>query len=193
MDLSFIDTRSALTILHLIGVVIGAGGAIASDFMFFSSVKDERISHTEMRFLKLGSKMVWLGLSILFISGGLIFLGDVARYSVSTKFLAKMTIVGIITINGILFHIFHIPHLHRHAGTHFPSSDEFTRKLPVLVASGVVSMVSWMSALVLGSLHSIPYSYLSIMSLYFFALIIGITVGVLHIGRSIPTDHRRKE
>ncbi|MBI2013640.1 MAG: hypothetical protein HYS87_02330 [Candidatus Colwellbacteria bacterium] len=166
MDLGFLDYKTVLTIAHLLGVVVGMGGAVASDFMFFSSVKDERISHTEMRFLRLGSFMVWIGLGILVLSGTLLFFTNPEVYINSAKFLAKMTIVAVIAANGVFFHLVHIPRLHRHIGSHFKSSDEFMRTAPFLILSGVVSLVSWASALLLGSLRQIPYSYLEIIGLY---------------------------
>jgi hypothetical protein len=50
------------TILHLIGVAVGAGGAFAADYTFFQSVRDRKITKTEMSFIENSSKMVWLGL-----------------------------------------------------------------------------------------------------------------------------------
>jgi hypothetical protein len=39
-----------------------------SDAMFFTSMKDVKIEKMEIRFMRLGSIMVWLGLGILVIS-----------------------------------------------------------------------------------------------------------------------------
>ena len=173
------DFKTAFTIIHLFGVVIGGGGAFASDLIFFSSVKDRKISPTEMRFLHLGSKMVWLGLLIIIISGIFIFFSDIDKYLNSSKFLAKMTIVGIIILNGFVFHISHLPRLHRHINLHFPSSAEFKKNAPLLVASGAVSMVSWTSAIILGVMHSVPYSYPTIMAGYLIFLISAIIISLV--------------
>ena len=174
-----IGYHNILVIFHLLGVVIGMGGAIISDFMFFSSIRDEKISHTEMRFLQLGSKMVWFGLFIIIVSGFLIFYENSEKYLNSSKFLAKMTVVAVIIVNGAVFHAVHIPRLRRHVGAHFPSSDEFIRKAPLLIASGAISMVSWLSALILGVLKSLPYAYFEVMILYFAFVALGIITALL--------------
>lgn len=183
--IDFIDTRTLFIMIHLFGVAIGAGGAYLSDMMFFSSVKDKIISHTEMRFLTIGSRAVWIGLALLVLSGTGLFLSDIEGYMESSKFLAKMTIVGIIILNGIIFHMSHLPRMKRHAGQHFPSSDEFIRYRPLLAASGAVSIVSWTSALILGGLRSLPYTYADIMMVYAACVAIAALVAVFIVRRII--------
>lgn len=168
------ELKLIFTILHLFGVALGAGGAYMSDVMFFSSAKDDRISKTEFRFLTIGSRMVWIGLALLVLSGlGLFFL-NVEGYLASSKFLAKMTIVFIVFINGLIFHFSHLDRIKRHAGAHLPSSDEFMRKRPVLLASGAVSFVSWTFALILGAMHNVPFSYFEIMTGYLVVVLIAV-------------------
>ncbi|MDP3974836.1 MAG: hypothetical protein Q8P88_00920 [Candidatus Jorgensenbacteria bacterium] len=170
------DWHAVLNILHLLGVAVGAGGAFVSDAMFFSSVRDEKISTTEMRFLTMGSAAVWVGLALLFLSGlGLVWM-DPAHTLGSEKFWAKMTVVVIIFANGLFFRRFHIPRLARHVGEHFPSSDEFIRRVPLLLASGAVSAVSWVSAIVLGALRGVPYGYGTIMGAYLAFVFLGVVL-----------------
>ena len=145
---------------------MGAGSAFFSDLLFLKSTQDTVLSKREIRFLKLGGTVVWVGLCILALSGAGLFFLDMERYLVSSKFLAKMTIVAILIINGIIVHSSHIPRMARHANEHFPSSDEFMRKRPLLLLSGAVSFVSWTSALILGTLKSVPYTYETVMLLY---------------------------
>lgn len=175
-----------LLIIHLFGVILGAGGAFASDMMFFSSARDKMFSKTEMRFLKIGSMMVWTGLIILVLSGTGLFLQDTERYLASSKFLVKMTVVAVIFVNGIIFHLWHIPRLRRHMDHHYPSSDEFMRARPWLLASGAVSFTSWVFAFVLGSLRSIPLTYLQGVLLYVAALVAAISTAILIRGRVLP-------
>ncbi len=165
------DIKTIATIIHVFGAVLGAGGAYLSDAMFFSSVKDEKISRTELRFLRIGSRFVWIGLLILVLSGFVLFFLDTQKYLASSKFLAKATIVLIIIINGIIFHRVHLPRIHRHAGHHFPSSDEFMRHRPLLLASGAISFLSWTTVLILGKLKSVPLSYSTIMLAYLILII----------------------
>jgi hypothetical protein len=170
--------KTALAIAHLFGVAVGAGGAFMSDAMFMSSVKDSRFSKTEVRFLKLGSVMIWSGVALLVLSGLGLFSFDPARYLASSKFLAKMTIVTAIVVNGLVFHFWHIPLIHKHMGMHFPTSDEFMRKRSWIMASGAVSFVSWSSAIVLGALRGVPWSYPQIMGLYLAVLAAAVVIAV---------------
>lgn len=178
-NMDWIDDKTLWTILHLLGVALGAGGAYMSDLMFLSAIKDEKVNKTEMRFLRLGSLSVWIGLTALIVSGIGLFSLNPEGYLASTKFLAKMSIVFIIFLNGMLFHYWHLPRIDRHIDEHFPSSDEFMRLKPYLVSSGAVSVISWTFALILGAMKSVPYSYLNIMSLYALVIVVGIVVALL--------------
>ena len=181
------ELSSLYTIFHLLGVALGLGGALMSDSMFLKSLKDMKISKTEMGFLQGGSAMVWLGLIILIISGALLFSLNTERYLDSDKFLAKMTIVGIILLNGLFLHISLVPRLRRHIEGHLPSSDEFMRKRLYLFTSGAVSLVSWLSALVLGALHKVPWSYADIMGVYLLILVVT-AIGANLIGRRLVSN-----
>ena len=170
MELGFVDAKTALLIAHLFGVALGAGGAFISDAMFFSAARDSSISRTEFGFLMLGSRFVFAGLFVLIASGVALFSLDPERYLASSKFLVKMTIVAVIAVNGVFLHALHIPRLRRHIGAHFPSSDEFIRHRPFLLASGTVSLVSWGAAIALGVLKAVPFPYGSILGAYGAAL-----------------------
>jgi hypothetical protein len=77
-----------------------------------------------------------------------------------------MTIVAVIVLNGLMFHFWHFPLIHRHVEVHFSTSDEFMRRRAWVMASGAVSMTSWSTALVLGMLKSVPWTYPQIMGVY---------------------------
>jgi len=160
-----------------------------SDLMFFSSVRDRRITKTELRFMRIGSLMVWAGLAVLIVSGSSLFAGRPAYYLASPKFLLKMTVVAVIVFNGVVFHRYHIPRMHRHAGHHFPSSDEFMRARPWLLISGAVSFSSWLTAFLLGSLRSIPLTYVQGVLLYAAVLAVAMSGALLLRSRLLP-HHR---
>src|SRR3990167_9338122 len=113
--LSFIDARGWFGLLHLLGIALGAGGAYMSDLMFLFSAKDRVFSASEIKFMKLGSRMVWAGLALLIVSGIALVIIRPEIFLKSEKFWAKITIVGIILINGIIFHLVHLPRMTRQA------------------------------------------------------------------------------
>src|SRR3989344_6223322 len=132
------DFKLVYTIVHLIGVALGAGGAYMSDFIFMQSIKDRKITDTEYKFMSLGSRAVWTGLFLLIVSGIGLFSLDSETYLNSSKFQTKMAIVAILTLNGFYFVFAHIPLIKRHRDAHYPSSDEFRRKSVWMMFSGVV-------------------------------------------------------
>jgi hypothetical protein len=182
-----IELSLVLTIVHLFGVALGAGSAFLSDGMFFKSIKDQKINLTEVGFLKLGSSIVWIGLILLVVSGIGLFLQDPSGYLASSKFLAKMTIIAALIINGLIFHTTHVPRIMRHVDHHLPSSDEFMRKRMFLLASGAISVTSWVSAIILGALSHVPYSYTTIMLVYGTVLFFAVAVAYVFKEYIIPT------
>jgi hypothetical protein len=171
-----VEIKTILTILHILGVAIGAGGAFSADYIFFQCIKDKRISVKEMGFIENSSKMIWLGLFILFVSGIGLFLLDPIKYSESSKFITKMIIVLIIAVNGVIFHRSHIPILKKSVGSYLTTHKEFLKNKSLFILSGVVSIVSWLGALVLGSLRSISYSVGEALVIYFLIIFVGFIV-----------------
>jgi hypothetical protein len=186
-------TKEAFVILHLFGVAIGAGGAFMSDVMFMNSIRDKKFSNTEVRFLQLASNTVWIGVIILLLSGIGIVASDPATYLSSSKFLAKMTIVGMITINGLVFHYSHFPLIRRHVNVSISTSHEFLRKRAYIVASGAISVVSWSSAIILGALRNVQWSYVHIISAYAAVLVAVVAISVLCKDFILPSTARRRD
>lgn len=172
------DLKTLATIVHVFGAILGAGGAFVSDGIFFQSIKDGRIERKEIEFLELGSKFVWIGLGILTVSGLFLVSTDVQGYLTSAKFLAKASIVLVIALNGFVFHLIHIPHIKKHEGIVFAQSPTFLKKSGVLAISGAISLISWITTVVLGSLRFIPYNYVQIIAVYCFFVFI-VSVGAL--------------
>lgn len=171
-----ISLYSVLLLIHLFGIILGAGGAFVSDGIFFAALKDRIISGDELRILKAGSHFIWFGLFLLVISGIGLFLQDVERLSTSVKFISKMTVVVVIVANGVIFHLVHIPFIHGHLGKTLATKRKpaKARLIPFVLASGVISMVSWTATIVLGSLRSIPITYVGFLAVYSGAVAIGI-------------------
>jgi hypothetical protein len=176
MDFSFVEIKTILLIVHLVGLALGVGGAIISDVMFFRAIRDWRISKTEMAFLTLTSWAIGIGLGLLILSGLGMFSLDPEKYLASSKFLAKMTVVVILAVNAALLHFWHIPHFRHVAKKNLSTRTSFSKRRLAILVSGVISIVSWLSALVLGAFRSIPWSYETILSIYVFVLMCGFIV-----------------
>lgn len=172
--MEWIDIKTIYIIIHLFGVAIGAGGSFMSDVLFISTTKDRVLNKTELGILKLGSLFVWIGLFLLIVSGALLFSLNPEAYMQSDKFILKMIIVLIIAINGIIFHVVHTPRLVMLEGKRLSMSSRFKKFSKGMYCSGAISVVSWISALVLGSLRSIPVNVVIGFSIYLFIVLIAI-------------------
>lgn len=177
--LGFIDLKTFLTIFHLFGVALGAGGAIFSAVIFTKVMHDGRVTKDELDFIELASLLVSIGLGLLILSGASLFLTNPEGYLASSKFLAKMTIIAVLVVNGILIHSLHVPPLRAHIGDFLPTVEGFKKRSIYMYAGGAVSMTSWGAALVLGVFRSIPYSYELIMSIYIAVLVVAISTALI--------------
>lgn len=170
------DQKAVLVFFHIVGMAIGVGGATLSDILFFRFLRDMKISDGEADILGTFSQVIWFAIALILLSGLGIFLGDVDTYIHSSKFLAKMTIVAILITNGVFLNLYITPKLiliFSSSNTVY-DSPYFTRVRKISFALGAVSMVSWYSALILGSLESSPYPLPILLVIYL--LLIGIAV-----------------
>jgi uncharacterized membrane protein len=158
-----ISLYSVLLLVHLFGIILGAGGAFVSDGIFFTALKDRIISGDELRILKAGSHFIWVGIILLVISGTGLFLQDIERLSTSAKFISKMTVVLVIVANGVIFHLVHIPFIHGHLGKHYKKKAVIADLIPVLISFRLPAYSG-----------AVPYSVLS-----YFDLGDCVTIGIL--------------
>mgnify|MGYP000935891477 CR=1 FL=1 len=165
--------KSVFIAFHMLGFIFGLGGATIADTMFFRFLGDYKISKKEHVVLGMLSQIVWGGLVLLWISGILIFLGDVERYSNSSKFLLKVVVVTVITINGFLLNTVVAPKLMK---IDWKLGHNAKRRVlrKYAFALGAISMVSWYSAFILGSIRSLPYSFERLLVAYALVLILTI-------------------
>lgn len=171
----FVNIKVPVTMLHVVAVVFGMGSAIVSDILFTFYSKDKVLNKTELRTLSILSKTVWYSLIFIAISGIFLFLSDVPKYTASVKFLAKMSVLAILVLNGFILDRLVWPHLKNKEllklSLHRPK-----RKLAFVC--GTISVISWISVLILGVLDSVNVSYIAILCLYLIILMIGIPISL---------------
>ncbi len=177
-----------LLIGHIIGVALGAGGATMSDVLFVTSIIDNRLDQSELRLLKIASKVVVVGLLLLTVTGiGFLLTGS----PTSARFWAKMTIVTIATLNGFVMHRLLFPIFARcvQAGTAIDSAD-FTRYTPLLVIAGPVSAISWYAALILGTWRSLSLTYWQYISVYGFIVCSSVAISAFALDYAMRNRER---
>lgn len=163
-------------ILHSLGVAIGAGGAYLSDAILFASLRNHVISKSEIKFIRLGGLITMTGLLLLIVSGVSIFLTAPEQYLDTPKFLAKMVIVGVLTVNGCLLHWKLVPIVERHIPSYLPHELDFMRASRLMFACGAISVTSWTFSLALGSMRGFRGDLMLILTLYFCTLCGGVLI-----------------
>lgn len=163
------ENRNFVLLFHILGIVLGLGAATLSNLFFFKFLKDWRISEKEAKVLHTFSKVIWVGLVILILSGLGLYLPHWDQLLKLPMFLTKMMVVGVILINGILLNTLISPNL-----TKIFSLPRLRRLAFVL---GPISVVSWYSAFILGMFRSVSFSFIYIFGTYLILLAVAITAG----------------
>lgn len=179
-DLGFIELlaghHNLIAILHLIGAAIGLGAATVTDVLFFKFLKDFKISEFEADTLKILSQVIWFALGVMFITGLGLYLPEAAQLNETPKFLVKMITFLVIVINGAFLNLYITPHLVKisFGKKHHHEAGELHHIRKIAFAMGAVSIVSWYSAFILGSLRSLAWNFETILLIYLSALAVGI-------------------
>ena len=163
---SWITLHHIFLIIHILGTALGAGAAFTGDILFLRFVKKKLLSKDESQTLQVIGKIVWIGLFILLLSGIGLALERPEIFLHSGKFWAKMTVVAVLTINGLLFLLLHRPVIEKSVGKKFSPTSEIIQKRSGIVLSGAISVLSWNFVIILGVLGRTPFSYLQFLSTY---------------------------
>ncbi len=131
------DWHTILIALHLIGTVLGVGGATFAEIFLLKSLRDGEIDPLESSFLKVTYRVIRIGLALLVLSGfGFLILYRLTGLEerlLSPLLWAKLAIVGIILANAILLQ---------------------ARKIPLWLGSAL-SLASWYGAMLIIPLRSV--------------------------------------
>jgi hypothetical protein len=184
-----------ITVLHVIGAAIGVGAAVSSDAVFMASIRNRRISHGQYLLIHRSSTVVIGGLTLLVITGIILLLMNPELWR-SDHFLAKMTVVIILMVNGLIFHAKVIPLLRNYLHTTMPKHF-IAAQQRLLSITGATSAVCWLAALVIASIGNIGIDYFTYIALVVFFIAIG-SVGahlvlehiIFRRGTTVPESHK---
>lgn len=144
----------ALVLVHIVGAVLGAGGATFAEINLVRALRDGEISPDESELMKGAYAVLRLGFFLLVLSGFAFLLYfrlmDKTQFLYSPEFWAKLTIIGALSINAILLQ---------------------TRKINILWGSAI-SLTSWYAALALGVLRKMDYPYFATLLVYALAVVV---------------------
>ena len=191
--------RTGLRVVHFCGLVLGVGAATLLDLIIARFILMRGISFEHVYVVDFSSKIVTIGLGLLWISG----IGFLIHYGVfepaklqNPKIWAKIAIVAVLSVNGLLVHYFVLPRIRNQVGKRLLDGlSPFDCSLVLL--AGTVSVISWYVPLILGAIPQLNYVVPAevILSSYALLLIAVNTVIqgaiVFFGGYSIPVDSDR--
>ena len=168
----FAQHKSIVIVGHAMAAAIGLGAATVSDLLFFKFLKDGNITNKETPILDLMTKIMWVAVALLALTGIKLFLSNPEVYAVSSKFIVKMAIVGVIIINGVVM----TKYLHKNMQK-LTFTDKYHKRVKkIAFASGAISISSWYISFILGSIRSIPFNVVTGLSAYLAIVVVAIIV-----------------
>lgn len=201
MELVFniINLKSAITFLHLSGLIFGVGGAWILDGFLLAHLND-RLSKERYKTIEFISKNVITGLIILWISG---FAFIIYYYLYSPEYLynqkvwAKIFVVSVLTINGVLVHRIILPYLKKTIGftlVELLSDDE----IRVMASIAAMSFISWLFPIVLGVTKTLNFSASALEISFFYlllsaVLLLFVNVFIIHFKNQILEKNKQSQ
>jgi hypothetical protein len=177
LSLFFAEYKQVSIAVHVLAVVVGMGSALISDALFNRFIADFKIDKIEHRVFSVLSKIIWISLLVMVVSGTAIFMSDVVGYSNSDKFLAKMTVVILIIINGLFFKMYIDPSIRKIDFSDDNGHHKYVKIRRLSFAFGAVSVISWLFVCGLALYKNSPFSYGTIMLTYFGIVLVGTICG----------------
>jgi len=151
--------RTALRVVHFCGLVLGVGAATLLDLVIARFVLLRGISREHVQVIDFSSKVVTVGLGLLWFSG----IGFLIHYGLfdppklwNPKIWAKITIVFVLSINGVFVHHFVLPHVRARIGKRLLDGVSYSR-CSLLLLAGAVSAISWYVPLLLGAIPQLNF------------------------------------
>lgn len=179
LEVQLLDQASIYLItVHLLGLVLGLGGALILDVMIFHFLNNLTISSREAVIMHLISQMIILGLALLIMSGVALTLIDPDTYLENPRFLMKMTAVGVVTINGVLLNLFVVPKMEQ-ISFRKGEMEGNTGLIRGAFVAGAVSMTSWLTVFILAMINPLEaFSFGTLLSAYLVLLAVTIAGGL---------------
>ena len=173
----FADNEQIFLILHVLCVIIGMGSALVADLLFNFYSKNRILNSTERKTLNLLFHVIWISLLGIILSGGALFFSNPEYFAHSQKFISKMLLVVVLLINELFLHIFVSPHFADRGLLKFKDKRRIRQ---YAFASGAISVLSWLTIMVLGMLSGIPFTALHFFMLYVFVAVcvVGVVLAI---------------
>ncbi len=142
------DFYTWLVFLHIVGTVLGVGGATFAEIFIVKAMRDGIVNPEETDYLRSIYAVLRIGFFLTIISGfSFLYVYRITgneELLYQPKLWAKLTVIVAIAVNAMLIHI---------------------RAIPLSVGSAV-ALVSWYTAMFLGVWRTLPFGYFEIVLTY---------------------------
>jgi hypothetical protein len=144
------DLQPLIVVAHIVGAAIGVGGAMATDSVFLRSIRNRHVSSEQFLLIRSVSDVVMIGLGLVALTGVALLLMNTGLIN-EASFQAKMLVVVVLLVNGLLFHGLVLPFMAKHRDQWLSGEVLSLPRRWVFAVSGALSGVSWFAALILGA------------------------------------------
>lgn len=167
------DIYTLLVVGHVIGTILGTGGATIAELQINKALKDNKVSDEERTLMHIDYGMIRVGMAFIAVSViGMFWYfssqGDSFLFT-SQRIWAKELMFGFIIINAIALH---------------------KRWIPLWLGASI-SFTSWWGAAILGMLGDMTYSFVAYVIIYVIAIIA--VAGALHLFRTMHSIRNKKK
>lgn len=188
------EYKGLVVFFHAFAAAVGVGATTVTDVLFFKFLKDFKISKGEKSIMDTMSHIIWVALGVLILTGIGLYIPASESLLVSSKFLVKVCVVALITLNGLLLNFIISPWLTRIDFDELnPYKGESRVYRKISFASGAVSISSWYIVFLLGSLRSIPLTFKSGLLVYVGVVILAISFSQYYEGTLVKKHKEFKQ
>ena len=171
---------SLIKILHLMGLIMGFGGAVLADLTILRNAILKPIRHQTVTTVRSLSHICFAGLGMLWVSGAaLVYIRVSAdpHMLMNEKLWAKIMIVIILSVNGIMVHRIALTRLVRREGRRLFTTDRQV-EIARLTFIGAVSSVSWLLPFILGVATEFNFTVraIEVLSFYLWLIVVAWTM-----------------
>ena len=154
-------TRTGLLLVHVFGLALGLGAALFMDLWIVSRLYHASFSRNDLTLLDFGSRLVTLGLALLWVSGlgFLLFYYAYAPGALSNqKIWGKMAVVTLLSLNGVLIHRMLLPWLAARTGRPLLDGADL-RTASLMIGTAAISVSGWLFAASLGLIKAFNFAF----------------------------------
>ena len=170
--------------VHVIGAVLGVGAATMNDVLFMRALGRPEEGEAYRRYGKTISQVAWLGVALLVISA-IAFWRIHPEILHSQKIMFKIGLTLLLVFNAQAMLSLLVPYIAKMQPADWKDAKKLTWVGRVGVPYGVVSAVSWYTALILGAVGRQPWTALQILPFYVAAIAIGYIVGRIMVAKRL--------